>query len=138
MSTLLKVAGWNILRAASVRSLIEKMSKHGHAAPFGKLLHRFSHRKTTAPATEHSVPDTAQHTKKPAHLKQASVARVITCQKKDRGEYDIASCINAINTINALIAKLNLEFVEPASPKTAVTRAAIPNTKSISRISGLK
>lgn len=31
MSTLLKVAGWNLLRAASVRSLIAKLTKGGQA-----------------------------------------------------------------------------------------------------------
>jgi hypothetical protein len=29
MSTMLKVAGWNILRAASVRSLLQKLTKNG-------------------------------------------------------------------------------------------------------------
>lgn len=32
MSTLLKVAGWNLLRAASVRSLVQKLAKHSNAA----------------------------------------------------------------------------------------------------------
>ena len=32
MSTLLKVAGWNLLRAASVRSLVKKSAKHGNVA----------------------------------------------------------------------------------------------------------
>ena len=34
MSTLLKVAGWNILRAASVRTLLSKLTKGGHVAQF--------------------------------------------------------------------------------------------------------
>ncbi|MEZ6126794.1 MAG: transposase [Planctomycetaceae bacterium] len=41
MSIQLKVAGWHILRAASVRTLLEKLTKHGHPAQFGKLSHTF-------------------------------------------------------------------------------------------------
>lgn len=32
MSTLLKVVGWNLLRAASVRSVVKKSTKHGNFA----------------------------------------------------------------------------------------------------------
>ena len=37
MSVLLKVAGWNLLRAASVRSLLEKLAKSGATGQFGQL-----------------------------------------------------------------------------------------------------
>ena len=38
LRVLLKVAGWNLLRAASVRSLLEKLAKSGATGQFGQLL----------------------------------------------------------------------------------------------------
>ena len=38
MSIYLKVAGWNVLRAAAVRSVIEKLTKTRETARFGKWI----------------------------------------------------------------------------------------------------
>lgn len=56
MSSLLKVAGWNILRAASVRSLLAKLTQGGHAAQFRKLMCDFES------PDRHQKPPKSNHT----------------------------------------------------------------------------
>ena len=46
MSVLLKIAGWNLLRAASVRELLAKLAKAGQSALFRSLHRRVRELKT--------------------------------------------------------------------------------------------
>ncbi len=82
LSVLLKVADWNLLRAASVRSLLEKLAKSGATGPLGPLLLRFRPPRQVRPDNSGGLtfdlgPSGLQPTRAAKAHASAFVARVI-------------------------------------------------------------